>query len=302
MHVSADSLHDCAIWKEREPDPAQTPPLQVSSSYYDNRLGYRTYRPGGAGRWLLTVTFGGEGRFRQPPQTDFRVREGDVVLLEPTAFSDYGTARSRWQFHWVHFQPLPGWESWLTLERSGRGLHRAHVASPAVRQRIDETFRRLHADLIAQDAFAEDLARSALAEILLLINRERGQDSPLDERVATALKQIHQDLAATHTVETLARSVSLSPSRFAHLFSQETGQSLIQTLTQLRLRQACRLLATTEEPISRIGGIVGFNMPHYFSRQFRAQLGMSPSAYRERCRHGFQEPKQNPVPRTRAKT
>lgn len=287
MAPTADKLHDTAVWREVAPDPPPGAAHRLLSSYFDRPLGYRALRPRGAGNWLLMVTIGGEGRFRQP-ECDLRLRAGDVLLVEPTAYSDYGTARRRWQFHWVHFLPPAGWAPWLGLEREGRGLHRAHLPPGSARERTVNAFRRLHADLIRRGPLADDLALAALAEILLVINRETGAARPLDARIARALDLIQTDLTAPHSVTSLARTVALSPSRFAHLFREQAGSSVVQMVNKLRVRQAMRLLASTAEPIGTIGEAVGFSSPHYFSRHFRQLTGQSPRAYRETAAGGRQ--------------
>lgn len=283
MHVPADPLHDPANWPEQNPDPPP-PTREPISALFDQGASYGAHRPEGAGQWLLTYTLAGEGRFRQPGGIDFRVGPGDVVLLAPKAYSSYGTSGKRWCFDWVHFQPQPSWQPWLVLQRHGSGLHRASVTAEGTQQRLQAAFERLHRDLLERGPLAMELAMSALAEILLLINRELGQADQLDSRIERALELIHRAPAASHTVESLARAVSLSGSRFAHLFRRETGSSVMQTIHGVRLRQARRLLVTTEEPIGLIAESVGYNSAHYFSRHFKEQVGISPQQYRQQHR------------------
>lgn len=279
--MAAKDLHKPVIWDARRVDAMPAHPDVLLSSYFDKEAGFQTRRPGGAGNWLLTFTVGGEGCFRQPG-LDLRVRAGDVLLVEPTAYSHYGTTGRRWQVHWVHFLPLPGWEEHLLLQRVGAGLHHAHVASPVVRGRLVAAFQRLHGDLVRRAHLADALALTALAEILLVINRERPAQPVLDSRIVQALELMQRQLRSSHTVPSLARAVALSPSRFAHLFRAQVGQSVVQALQHLRLQQARRLLAETVEPVRLIGAAVGFPAPHYFARRFRAHTGLSPRAYRRR--------------------
>src|SRR5205807_3225926 len=88
------------------------------------------------------------------------------------------------------------------------------------------------------------------------------------------------DLAAPNTPGTLAREVDLSPSRLAHLFKQELGDSVTNTVLILRLRRAARLLEYTSRRVGAIAEDVGFSSAFYFSRQFHRHFGLSPRAYR----------------------
>jgi AraC family transcriptional regulator of arabinose operon len=85
-------------------------------------------------------------------------------------------------------------------------------------------------------------------------------------------------------VRSLAQGVSLSPSRFAHLFTEQLGHSLMKALREARLRHAARLLEATELPVERVGVAAGFSSPFHFSRAFRGRYGTPPGAYRSRQR------------------
>ena len=76
----------------------------------------------------------------------------------------------------------------------------------------------------------------------------------------------------------------MSPSRFAHLFKQEVGETVKQVVIRLRIRQARWMLAMTEERVSDIAYALGFSSPFYFSRQFRSWVGQSPRDYRRALR------------------
>ena len=57
-------------------------------------------------------------------------------------------------------------------------------------------------------------------------------------------------------------------------------------LLNLRMREACRLLAETDTPIKEIARLLGFEDALYFSRRFRQQVGVAASDYRQQ--HGPQ--------------
>src|SRR5438067_1840131 len=72
-----------------------------------------------------------------------------------------------------------------------------------------------------------------------------------DARMRRAEALIAADPGAPHTVRSLAQSVSLSPSRFAHLFTQQFGQSPMRALREARLRHAARLLEGSDLSVER---------------------------------------------------
>ena len=81
----------------------------------------------------------------------------------------------------------------------------------------------------------------------------------------------------------LAAAVHLSPSRLAHLFQEQIGQTVAETQRQLRLRQAARLLRHSARSVQEIAAEVGFHCPFHFSRRFRQAFGASPREYRRQA-------------------
>jgi two-component system response regulator YesN len=78
----------------------------------------------------------------------------------------------------------------------------------------------------------------------------------------------------------VAAQVNLSPSHFSVVFSQETGQTFKEYLTEVRIKKAKELLRMTTLRSAEISYQVGYSDPHYFSYVFRKNTGVSPSEFR----------------------
>lgn len=81
-------------------------------------------------------------------------------------------------------------------------------------------------------------------------------------------------------IENVAAAVGLSPSRLAHLFKDETGQTLQGHLEARRMQVAADLLRRTSFPVKQIAAGAGFESPFYFSQRFRKWTGQSPMQFR----------------------
>jgi AraC-like DNA-binding protein len=77
-----------------------------------------------------------------------------------------------------------------------------------------------------------------------------------------------------------ASHAGLSVSHFSELFRKNTGQSPMAYFTQLRIRNACRLLDLTTGSISKVAESAGYSDPYYFSRIFKQVMGIPPEKYR----------------------
>lgn len=261
-------------------------PGVLVSGHFDERPGYRAYRSHGRVDWLIKYTLRGQGLYRQR-DLSVLVGPGELTLLAPGAYQDYSVPPGgEWEFDWAHFVPRPAWTPLLKLPEVGRGLHRLSITSPAARERLEGAFRRLHRDSLSRlHPLAEELALNALEEILLVAAGELAGEGrpPLDPRVQTMLEILSRDLTADHPVEALAAAVFLSPSRLAHLFKEQTGQTVAEAQRQLRLRQAARLLRHSGRSVQEIAAEVGFRCPFHFSRRFHQAFGLSPREYRRRA-------------------
>jgi AraC family transcriptional regulator of arabinose operon len=106
----------------------------------------------------------------------------------------------------------------------------------------------------------------------------------VDRRIERIISKIKKDTAAPWDTPTLAVLVNLSPSRFRHLFKQETGATPAQYLKDFRLSKAERMLRTTFLSIKQILKQVGIASNAHFVRDFRRKYGTTPTAYRRTIR------------------
>ena len=104
----------------------------------------------------------------------------------------------------------------------------------------------------------------------------------IDRRISRALEHIENDLAANHTLASLAAISSLSVSQFKVLFNKHTGKTLGQYLLSLRMDKARAFLANTDLPVSAIGEKIGYTDPSAFARRFQRYHGIPPRQYKSR--------------------
>ena len=103
----------------------------------------------------------------------------------------------------------------------------------------------------------------------------------MDRRIELAISEIESDLARAWDVVQLAALVHLSPSRFRHLFKEETGVSIGQHLRERRLERAELLLRTTFLSIKKVSLEVGLSSTSRFVQYFKQKHRMTPTAYRK---------------------
>lgn len=96
--------------------------------------------------------------------------------------------------------------------------------------------------------------------------------------------QLHAeaDLAARHTVTSLARVAGMSPFHFQRVFKRVTGETVGNQLRRLRLERAAFLIKRSNAPLSEIAEVCGFATPSGFSRAFSRLFGVAPQTFASR--------------------
>lgn len=135
------------------------------------------------------------------------------------------------------------------------------------------------------------LRAERIEEISDSINRlchEMSSDSQKNrDNDQTILVQSAKQYIDSHYQETTLdlNSVSdylhVSSSYFARLFKKHYQVTFLDYLTQYRLEEAKSLLRNTSLKVFEIAEKVGYEDPHYFSYNFRKNLGITPLQYRK---------------------
>jgi AraC-like DNA-binding protein len=128
--------------------------------------------------------------------------------------------------------------------------------------------------LLLEEAASQSSSSSALTELTGYISQK------LRKPVSSSIEYIHRHFLEPITVEDLARMEHYHPAYYSAWFKQKTGKNVKTYLSELRLKEAKRLLRETDWTITRIGEEFQFEHPSSFTRWFRSYEGVSPKEYR----------------------
>jgi AraC-like DNA-binding protein len=135
---------------------------------------------------------------------------------------------------------------------------------------------------------ARDVILSRLLEVLLIeaLRSTTGPDMQpclskglADERLALALRQMHEHPTKSWTVAKLAREASLSRSVFFDRFKRSVGVSPMAYLLQWRMSLAKDMLRRKEGGVAAIAERVGYSSASTFSIAFSRHVGSPPAQY-----------------------
>ena len=100
-----------------------------------------------------------------------------------------------------------------------------------------------------------------------------------DEYFSIAADYISRNLDAALTLENISAAAGVSPAHMERLCNRATGMSVIQFCRTRRMERAKELLREGQLTITAVASATGFSSVHYFSRTFKAIVGMSPREY-----------------------
>lgn len=81
-------------------------------------------------------------------------------------------------------------------------------------------------------------------------------------------------------LNTLAAIAHLTPTAFCRYFKKMTRKTLLEVVTEFRIKHACQLLRSTTKPVNEICFESGFGNISHFHKEFKRVLGFSPGKYR----------------------
>ena len=86
------------------------------------------------------------------------------------------------------------------------------------------------------------------------------------------------------SLEVIAETCGVSTSYFSRKFKEQTGENYIDVLTEIRMKEAMRLLSETDDSIDEILEKLCYSDDKHFRNLFVSYTGMLPMVYRKTYR------------------
>lgn len=115
---------------------------------------------------------------------------------------------------------------------------------------------------------------------ILKENRRVYRSKAYSRAIEDVMQYILQNFQEDLTIEFLASQVYLSTNYLSSRFKAETGKTINQYITGLRLEQAKVLLKESARNVAEIAAAVGYSDERYFSKLFARETGMTPTQFR----------------------
>ena len=116
------------------------------------------------------------------------------------------------------------------------------------------------------------------ASQIKLSNRKNKYQSKMQQVASWIEKHLHENLG----LDQAAAKFGLSRSLFSREFHRHTGMSFVEHCNTRRVEKAALVLSTTHQNITEVAFGSGFSNLSHFHRQFKANYGLTPGAFRRK--------------------
>lgn len=102
------------------------------------------------------------------------------------------------------------------------------------------------------------------------------------QRTSMIYDYIIENFTRNLKIEDLSKEFHVSPSTFSRHFKKAMNKPFSVFITEVRIGHACKLLLNSDLNISEICFKSGYQEITHFNRQFKKQMGVTPSTYRKK--------------------
>ncbi len=100
-------------------------------------------------------------------------------------------------------------------------------------------------------------------------------------RIEMVMEYINKNFEKPVTLKEVAKLINMTEVSFSRFFRQRTGNTFIDSLTEIRIGNASRLLIDTTQSVAEVAYNCGFNNISNFNRIFKKRKGCVPKEFRE---------------------
>ncbi|MBQ1310352.1 MAG: AraC family transcriptional regulator [Blautia sp.] len=213
-------------------------------------------------------------------QLSIPVKAGEAFLIPADRIASYQASDTDpWSYSWIGFLGTTV-EKHLYYFLSGNG--QKYVLKNLDTKKYHELIRPA-AELTEVGLQNYFLSNSVLLRILseLLSDLGTAQEAPRNLALADEIRYyLEMKYSEKLKMTEIARCFGIHPNYMTRVFRSSFGVTPKHFLLQLKMEKACRLLKTTDLPISMISDTLGFDDQLSFSKAFHRMYLQSPTSYR----------------------
>lgn len=170
----------------------------------------------------------------------------------------------------------------MMLEKSLKGILFSRETIQALKPRIKSLTQKNGFDSVLELlSILHDLSTSRNMITLSDTSFNNETYTYNSRRIETTFEYMKQNFDKPITLGDVAKLANMSEASFSRFFKQRTGINFIESLNEIRLGHASRLLIDTTQSIAEVAYNCGFNNISNFNRIFKKKKNTTPKEFRE---------------------
>ena len=168
------------------------------------------------------------------------------------------------------------------FEKSSRGILFSKETAQAMAPRILNLNQKHGFDSVLElMSILHDLSSARNSRLLSDASFNQVEISYNSRRVEKAFEYLNQNFDKPITLAEVAKLAGMTEVSFSRFFKNRSGKTFIDSLNDIRLGHASRMLIDTTHSISEIAYNCGFNNISNFNRIFKKKKGCTPKEFKE---------------------
>ena len=173
------------------------------------------------------------------------------------------------------------------LERSAKGILFSKETIQQIRPRLIVLSQKQGFDSVLElFSILHDLSISRNMHTLSDATFSNAELSYNSRRIDSAFEYMNQNFQKNITLTEVSKLVNMTDVSFSRFFKTRTGITFMNSLLEVRLGHASRLLIDTTQSVAEVAYNCGFNNISNFNRLFKKKKGCTPKGFRESYSYG----------------
>ncbi len=173
------------------------------------------------------------------------------------------------------------------LERSAKGIQFSRQTIEQIMPRLTVLNQKQGFDSVLElMSILHDLSISRNMHTLSDATFNNAEVSYNSRRIEKAIEYMNQNFQKSISLTEVSKLANMTDVSFSRFFRSRTGITFMDSLLEMRLGHASRLLIDTTQSVAEVAYNCGFNNISNFNRLFKKKKGCTPKEFRENYSYG----------------
>ncbi len=246
--------------------------------YFPNAKHHYRSRPQGIDEYIYFFCVSGKGTVVIDGQSFPLHKNTAICIPKERPHSYYSSDDDPWSILWVHFSGTD--VRHYPLEYARKISFQSAYSANRMLFLFNELFRILENEYsVGNFIYVSHTLQMILSETYYKDDLITDRD-PHNDYLSAIVKFFNVNLSRSLTLRDLCDEFNLSKSYLNSIFKKHTGMPPINYFITMKMKEACKMIRSTNFTIKVIAANLGYYDQYYFSLLFKKTVGVSPTEYR----------------------